>query len=108
MSTAPRRIDHAMKRDALLASQFFRAMRAEDLDEVIGFATERRFPRGTVIFNKGDPGTSMMAVLVGRVRQPGALVQCALHRADVPGGPPHPLRTPGLAAGTPGLVRVRD
>ena len=57
-----------MKRDALLASQFFRAMRVEDLDEIIGFATERRFPRGTVIFGKGDPGTSMMAVLVGRVR----------------------------------------
>jgi len=57
-----------MKRDALLASPFFAHMRTEELDEVIGFATERRVSRGTVIFGKGDEGSSMMAVLVGRVR----------------------------------------
>ena len=57
-----------MKREALLANPFFHAMRPDELDEIISFATERRFPRGTTIFNKGDPGTSMMAVLVGRVR----------------------------------------
>ena len=57
-----------MKRDALLASPFFQQMRTEELDEVIGFATERRVSRGTVIFGKGDEGSSMMAVLVGRVR----------------------------------------
>ncbi len=68
MSHAPRTINPGMKRDALLASAFFRAMRTEELDEIIGFSTERRFARGTTIFNKGDPGTSMMAVLVGRVR----------------------------------------
>lgn len=57
-----------MKRDALLASPFFQHMRNEELDEVIGFAVERRVPRGTVIFSKGDEGSSMMAVLAGRVR----------------------------------------
>lgn len=68
MSQPPRPIDRAMKRDALLASTFFRAMRTEEVDEIIGFATEKRFAKGTTIFNKGDPGTSMMAMLVGRVR----------------------------------------
>jgi CRP/FNR family transcriptional regulator, cyclic AMP receptor protein len=68
MTLQPRRIDHTMKRDALMASAFFRSMKVEEVDEIIGFATERRYPRGTTIVNKGDPGTSMMAVLVGRVR----------------------------------------
>lgn len=57
-----------MKHDALLASPFFQHMNAAELDEIIGFATERRVPKGTVIFTKGDGGTSMMAVLAGRVR----------------------------------------
>ncbi len=57
-----------MKRDALLASPFFQHMREEELDEIIGFAVEKRVAKGTVIFTKGDPGSSMMAVLAGRVR----------------------------------------
>jgi CRP/FNR family cyclic AMP-dependent transcriptional regulator len=62
------RISRQMKRDALLASHFFSHMRTEELDEIIGFAVERRLPRGTSIFSKGDAGSSMMAVLAGRVR----------------------------------------
>ena len=57
-----------MKRDALLSSAFFRAMRPAEIDEIITFATERRFPRGTTIMSKGEPGSSMMAVLAGRIR----------------------------------------
>jgi CRP-like cAMP-binding protein len=57
-----------MKRDALLASPFFQHLSAEELDQIIGFASERRVPRGTLIFARGDEGSSMMAVLVGRVR----------------------------------------
>lgn len=57
-----------MKRDALLASHFFSHMGNAELDEIIGFAVERRLPRGTSIFSKGDAGSSMMAVLAGRVR----------------------------------------
>ena len=57
-----------MKHDALLASPFFQHMSAEELDEIIGFASERRVSKGSVIFTKGDPGTSMMAVMAGRVR----------------------------------------
>lgn len=57
-----------MKRDTLLASPFFQHMAEHELDEIIAFATERRVPKGSVIFTKGDPGSSMMAVLAGRVR----------------------------------------
>jgi CRP/FNR family transcriptional regulator, cyclic AMP receptor protein len=67
MARAPG-IDISMKREALLTSPFFRHMRADELDEIIGFATERRCARGTTVFSKGDPGTSMMAVLAGRIR----------------------------------------
>lgn len=62
------RISRRMKHDALLASPFFQHLSAEELDEILGFAVERRVPKGTVIFSKGDPGTSMMSVLAGRVR----------------------------------------
>jgi CRP-like cAMP-binding protein len=64
----PVRISLQMKRDALLANPFFHHMSTAELDEVIGFAVERRVPRGTLIFSRGDDGSSMMVVLVGRVR----------------------------------------
>jgi CRP-like cAMP-binding protein len=43
-------------------------MGPEELDAILGFAAERRFRRGQVVFQKGDTGSSMMAVLSGRVR----------------------------------------
>src|SRR5262245_41016534 len=64
----PPRFDLRMKRNALLASPFFQSTKPAELDEIISFASERRFPRGAIIFHKGDPGSSMMAVLMGRVR----------------------------------------
>ena len=64
----PPHIDLSMKREALLTSPFFRPMHSLELDEIIGFATERRYPRGTTVMAKGDPGSSMMAVLAGRLR----------------------------------------
>ncbi len=62
------RVDASIKREALLSSAFFRSMRPQEIDEILGFAVERRFARGTTLFSKGDPGTSMMAVLTGRLR----------------------------------------
>lgn len=62
------RIDARMRRDALLASPFFHPMQPGEIDEILAFAVERRFPRGTAIYAKGDPGSSMMAVLAGRIR----------------------------------------
>lgn len=56
------------RRAALLACPLFEAMRPEELDDVLRFAVDRRVPRGQVIFQKGDEGSAMMAVLRGRVR----------------------------------------
>jgi CRP-like cAMP-binding protein len=64
---APRNLA-AMKRDALLGSPFFQHMRLDELDELVAGAHELRAARGMVIFSKGDPGSSMMAVLAGHVR----------------------------------------
>lgn len=43
-------------------------MTSAELDQILELATERRVRRGQTIFQKGDEGTSMMAVLSGRVR----------------------------------------
>jgi CRP-like cAMP-binding protein len=51
-----------------MKAPLFQAMTAEELDAVLELATERRVRRGQTIFQKGDEGTSMMAVLSGRVR----------------------------------------
>jgi CRP-like cAMP-binding protein len=63
-----RKLDRDARRSALLASPLFQAMRAAELDTILGLASERRVRRGQTIFQKGDEGTSMMAVLRGRIR----------------------------------------
>lgn len=62
------KLDHDARRAALLFSPLFQAMQPGELDEILGFAVDRRVHRGQVIFQKGDSGSSMMAVLRGRVR----------------------------------------
>ncbi len=56
------------RREALLKSPLFQAMTSDELDETLKFAVERRCPRGSLIFQKGDEGSSLMAVLQGRVK----------------------------------------
>ena len=59
----------SVDRRAMLAQHFLLAQLDNDaLDSLIAVASERQFSNGQVIFQKGDPGTSMMAVLSGRVR----------------------------------------
>ena len=56
-------------RRALLAQHFLLAQLDDaSLDSLLAVASERQFTNSQVIFQKGDPGTSMMAVLKGRVR----------------------------------------
>jgi CRP-like cAMP-binding protein len=43
-------------------------MRPEELDEILRFSSERRVRRGQTIFQRGDNGSSLMAVLRGRIR----------------------------------------
>jgi CRP-like cAMP-binding protein len=61
-------LESGVKREALRSSPLFEAMQPSEVDEVLRMAAERRFRRGQTIFQKGDDGTSMMAVLTGRVR----------------------------------------
>ncbi|MDH3658613.1 MAG: Crp/Fnr family transcriptional regulator [Alphaproteobacteria bacterium] len=59
----------AADRRAILTQHFLLAQLDESaLDRLLAVAGERGFGNGQVIFQKGDPGTSMMAVLSGRVR----------------------------------------
>ncbi|MGI9498641.1 MAG: Crp/Fnr family transcriptional regulator [Geminicoccaceae bacterium] len=61
--------NQAADRRALLSQHFLLAKLDEStLDTLLAVASERRFTNGQVIFQKGEPGTSMMAVLEGRVR----------------------------------------
>jgi CRP/FNR family transcriptional regulator, cyclic AMP receptor protein len=62
------KLDRDVRRAALLASELFQVMRPAELDEILKLASERRYRRGQAIFQKGDNGSSMMAVLRGRVR----------------------------------------
>jgi CRP/FNR family transcriptional regulator, cyclic AMP receptor protein len=56
------------RRAALRAASMFEALTEAELDQVLEVATERRVRRGQVIFQKGDAGSSLMAVLSGHVR----------------------------------------
>lgn len=62
------KLEREAKRAALTASPLFQAMKPGELDEILKLASEKRWPRGATIFQKGDEGSSMMAVLGGRVR----------------------------------------
>ena len=62
------KLESGVKRAALLASPSFEAMQPGEVDTVLQMATERQVRRGQTIFQKGDEGGSMMAVLQGRVR----------------------------------------
>jgi CRP/FNR family cyclic AMP-dependent transcriptional regulator len=62
------KLEREAKRAALTASPLFQAMKPGELDEILKLASEKVWPRGATIFQKGDEGSSMMAVLRGRVR----------------------------------------
>jgi CRP/FNR family cyclic AMP-dependent transcriptional regulator len=62
------RLDRDTKRDALLVSPLFDTMQPAELDDILKFASEKRYRRGQMIFQRGDNGSSLMAVLRGRVR----------------------------------------
>jgi CRP/FNR family transcriptional regulator, cyclic AMP receptor protein len=62
------RLERDARRAALTASPLFQAMQQAELDEILNFASERRVRRGQTIFQRGDDGSALMAVLRGRVR----------------------------------------
>lgn len=52
----------------LMTAPLFQAMTPDEMDAILDMATERKIRRGQMIFQKGDEGSSMMAVMSGRVR----------------------------------------
>ena len=55
------------RRDLLRRSALFSRLPDEEADAILGQAIFRRYAANERIFSKGDPGSSMMAVLRGRV-----------------------------------------
>lgn len=54
---------------AVLAGHFLlRDLPREDLDKLVAYARVVRHPAHRVLFQKGDPGDGMMAVITGRVK----------------------------------------
>lgn len=56
------------RRDILAGHFLLQHLSPPEIDELLRFARERRYRDHEVIFRRGDQGTSMMAVLEGRVR----------------------------------------
>lgn len=53
----------------LLANNiFFREIPGNELDKILAFSAERYFSHGQIIFQKGDAGDSLLAVLDGTVK----------------------------------------
>ena len=55
------------RRQLLRKSALFSRLPDEEIDAILAHAVIERFRAGTLIGAKGDPGSSMMAVLVGQV-----------------------------------------
>jgi CRP-like cAMP-binding protein len=56
------------KRILLANNIFFRGITTEELDEILALSSETLYSKGQIIFQKGDTGDSLLAVLNGQVR----------------------------------------
>jgi CRP/FNR family transcriptional regulator, cyclic AMP receptor protein len=61
-------MDHDSRRRLLLSSPLFAALPREALDDIVHQSTEKFVRRGQTVFQKGDAGSYLVAVLNGRVR----------------------------------------
>jgi CRP/FNR family cyclic AMP-dependent transcriptional regulator len=61
-------MDHGSRRRLLLSSPLFEVLPSEALDNILLLATEKSVRRGQTVFQKGDEGSYMVAVLSGRIR----------------------------------------
>ena len=55
------------KRELLSKHFLFAALAGKDLDSILAFSKDRRFSDGQIVFQTGDPGTSLMVLLRGRL-----------------------------------------
>jgi len=76
------------QRQVLRRSELFAQLNDGEIDSILQHTTVSRFPEGEQIFAKGDPGSSMMAVLKGRVmisspsRDGRQVVLTVMHEGD--------------------------
>jgi CRP/FNR family cyclic AMP-dependent transcriptional regulator len=63
-----RPLDRPVKRDLLRGTVLFSILQPGELEEILGFATERRFEKGAAIMERGEVGSSMMVLATGRAR----------------------------------------
>jgi CRP/FNR family cyclic AMP-dependent transcriptional regulator len=61
-------MDHESRRRLLLTSPLFDALPREALDNILVQATDKSVRRGQTVFQKGDEGSYLVAVLTGRMR----------------------------------------
>ena len=77
------------RRQIVRRSPLFARLDDSDIDAILGRSTVRHFAEGEPIFAKGDPGSSMMAVLKGRVTistsspEGRQVVLTVMHEGDV-------------------------
>jgi CRP/FNR family transcriptional regulator, cyclic AMP receptor protein len=78
----------ASQREVLRRSELFAQLTDTEIDSILQHTTVSRFPQGEQIFAKGDPGSSMMALLKGRVmisspsRDGRQVVLTVMHEGD--------------------------
>lgn len=65
---ALRPLDRFAKRELLRGTPLFSILQPSELDDMLGFVTERRVEKGTAIVERGDEGSSMMVLANGRAR----------------------------------------
>jgi len=63
-----RPLDRFAKRELLRGTPLFAILQPAELEEMLGFVTERRVEKGTAIMERGDAGSSMMVLATGRAR----------------------------------------
>jgi CRP/FNR family cyclic AMP-dependent transcriptional regulator len=63
-----KKMDSEERRQALAKTQLFQALQPADLDAMLARAMVKRVLRGEIIRRRGDPGTSMVIIVSGRVR----------------------------------------
>ncbi len=52
----------------LQGSPLFRGLPPEALERIAGLAVQRKFRSGEIVFNRGDPGDALYAVVSGKIR----------------------------------------
>jgi CRP/FNR family transcriptional regulator, cyclic AMP receptor protein len=63
-----KQVDHESRRRLLQSCPLFATLPVDILDDILLQATERFVRRGQMVFQKGDEGSYMVAVLSGRIR----------------------------------------